>query len=103
MLLSAVVARGPVGVEEHPQPCRGASLSSEPEGKEILQTVSGILPTVAAKFQPLVTTQLPLDPSASLLNAFTLPWSHCVRLMTALPDAGTLRREILATKHALET
>jgi predicted nuclease of restriction endonuclease-like (RecB) superfamily len=44
------------------------------------------LPTPSAKLQPLVPTQLPLDPSASLLDAFPLPWSHYVRLMAVRDD-----------------
>src|SRR5262249_31599198 len=42
--------------------------------------------TPSAEFQPLVTTQVPLDPSASLLDAFPLPWSHYVRLMLVQDD-----------------
>jgi predicted nuclease of restriction endonuclease-like (RecB) superfamily len=36
--------------------------------------------------QPLVTTQLPLNPSTTLLDAFPLPWSHYVRLMSVKDD-----------------
>jgi predicted nuclease of restriction endonuclease-like (RecB) superfamily len=36
--------------------------------------------------QPLVPTQLPLNPTTSLLDAFPLPWSHYVRLMAVRDD-----------------
>jgi predicted nuclease of restriction endonuclease-like (RecB) superfamily len=52
---------------------------SSPSASEISQTLS-------AKLQPLITTQLPLDSSASLLDAFPLPWSHYVRLMAVRDD-----------------
>lgn len=42
--------------------------------------------TVSAELQPLVTTQLPLDPTISLLNTFPLSWSHYVRLMSVRDD-----------------
>jgi hypothetical protein len=42
--------------------------------------------TVSAQLQPLVTTQLPLNPSPALLDAFPLPWSHYVRLMSVKDD-----------------
>ena len=42
--------------------------------------------TPSAKLQPPVTTRLPLDPFASLLDAFPLPWSHYVRLMSVRDD-----------------
>ncbi len=47
--------------------------------KQIVQTLSGLL-------QPLVSAQLPFDPSAALLDAFPLPWSHYVRLMAVQDD-----------------
>jgi predicted nuclease of restriction endonuclease-like (RecB) superfamily len=71
---------------------------------EIRQTVSGTfqarvkcsletkelgdekLSTVSAKLQPLVGGQLPIDPTASLIDAFPLPWSHYVRLMSVQDD-----------------
>jgi predicted nuclease of restriction endonuclease-like (RecB) superfamily len=55
-----------------------STLSSEPAAE--------ISPTASAELQPLVRTQLPLDPSASLLDAFPLPWSHYVRLMSVKDD-----------------
>ncbi len=54
-----------------------STLSSE-SPDEIVQTVS-------AQLQPLVPTQLPLDPLASPFDIFPLPWSHYVRLMS-VPD-----------------
>jgi predicted nuclease of restriction endonuclease-like (RecB) superfamily len=55
-----------------------ATLSSEPDTPK--------LQTVSAKLQPVVPTQLPFNPSASLLDAFPLPWSHYVRLMSVEDD-----------------
>lgn len=42
--------------------------------------------TLSAELHPLVPTHLPLDPSASLLDVFPLPWSHYVRLMSVRDD-----------------
>jgi predicted nuclease of restriction endonuclease-like (RecB) superfamily len=42
--------------------------------------------TLSSKLQPLVATQLPLDPSASLLDAFPLSWSQYVQLMSVEDD-----------------
>jgi hypothetical protein len=44
------------------------------------------LQTASAILQPLVPTQLPLEPTASLLDAFPLPWSHYIRLMAVRDD-----------------
>jgi predicted nuclease of restriction endonuclease-like (RecB) superfamily len=44
------------------------------------------LQTLSAKLQPLVPNQLPLNPSASLVDAFPLSWSHYVRLMSVDDD-----------------
>ena len=41
--------------------------------------------TLSAVLQPLISTQLPLDPSFSPFDVFPLPWSHYVRLMS-VPD-----------------
>jgi len=54
---------------------------------EKAQTVSALsgddkTQTLSTKLQPLVATQLPLDPTASLVDAFPLPWSPYVRLMS---------------------
>jgi hypothetical protein len=38
------------------------------------------------QYNNLVPAQLPLDPTASLLNDFRLPWSHDVRLMAVRDD-----------------
>jgi predicted nuclease of restriction endonuclease-like (RecB) superfamily len=43
------------------------------------------LSTVSAILQPLASTPLTPDPAAPLTNAFPLPWSHYVRLMS-VPD-----------------
>ena len=53
--------------------------TSAESGTQIPQTVPAELPTPA-------TTQLPLDPTASLVDAFTLPWSHYVQLMSVEDD-----------------
>jgi predicted nuclease of restriction endonuclease-like (RecB) superfamily len=42
--------------------------------------------TVSAQLQPLVGKQFPLELSPSLLDAFPLPWSHYVRLMSVRDD-----------------
>jgi predicted nuclease of restriction endonuclease-like (RecB) superfamily len=52
-----------------------------------LPTVSAIsdaekLSTPSAILQPLVPNRLPLAPPPSLVDAFPLPWSHYVRLMS---------------------
>jgi predicted nuclease of restriction endonuclease-like (RecB) superfamily len=64
------------------------------------QTSSRKLQTLSAQFQPLVPTQLPLDPSASLLDAFPLPWSHYVRLMSVRDDFARWFYEDEAIKGA---
>jgi predicted nuclease of restriction endonuclease-like (RecB) superfamily len=55
-----------------------ASLPEESQNKK-LQTVSAIL-------QTLVTTGLPPDPTVAMVDAFPLPWSHYVRLMSVQDD-----------------
>jgi predicted nuclease of restriction endonuclease-like (RecB) superfamily len=64
------------------------SSQSSPEKLPTVGTISDaeISPTLSAKLQPLVPTQLPLNPSALLLDAFPLPWSHYVRLMSVKDD-----------------
>ena len=47
-----------------------------------------------------MATQLPLDPSASLLDAFPLPWSHYVRLMSVKDDFARWFYEDEAIKGA---
>jgi predicted nuclease of restriction endonuclease-like (RecB) superfamily len=59
-----------------------------------------ISPTPSAKLQPLVTTQFPLDPTASLLDAFPLPWSHYVRLMSVQEDFARFFYEVEAIRGA---
>jgi hypothetical protein len=44
------------------------------------------LRTPSAELQPPAATQLPLDPTTTLLDAFPLPWSHYVRLMAVKDD-----------------
>jgi predicted nuclease of restriction endonuclease-like (RecB) superfamily len=56
--------------------------------------------TLSAKLQPLVATQVPLDLSASLLDAFPLPWSHYVRLMSVRDDFARWFYEDEAIKGA---
>jgi predicted nuclease of restriction endonuclease-like (RecB) superfamily len=43
-------------------------------------------PTPSAESQTLVSISAPLDPSASPADAFPLPWSHYVRLMSVKDD-----------------
>ena len=45
-----------------------------------------ISPTPSAKLQLLGNNQVPLDPTAALVDAFPLPWSHYVRLMAVNDD-----------------
>ncbi len=42
--------------------------------------------TVSAKLQPIVLNQLAPDPTAPLVDAFPLPWSHYVRLLSVKDD-----------------
>jgi predicted nuclease of restriction endonuclease-like (RecB) superfamily len=44
------------------------------------------LQTVSAKLQPLAPTALPPDPTTVVVDAFPLPWSHYVRLMSVRDD-----------------
>ncbi len=65
--------------------------SGKMQARAKCQTVSGKTAapkpqTPSAELQPSITTQLPLDPSASLLDVFPLPWSHYVRLMSVRDD-----------------
>jgi predicted nuclease of restriction endonuclease-like (RecB) superfamily len=68
--------------------CPTVSSESVPEKLQTLSAISGaeISPTLSAKLQPLVPTQLPIDLSASPLDVFSLPWSHYVRLMSVKDD-----------------
>jgi predicted nuclease of restriction endonuclease-like (RecB) superfamily len=50
------------------------------------ESAAPISQTVSSKLQTLVPTQLPLSPTASLLDTFPLSWSHYVRLMSVDDD-----------------
>jgi predicted nuclease of restriction endonuclease-like (RecB) superfamily len=65
--------------------------SAKLEARVKCPTVSGVsedqsVAAASAQSQPLTAPALALDPSASVLDAFPLPWSHYVRLMAVKDD-----------------
>jgi hypothetical protein len=50
------------------------------------ESVGAIVQTPSAQLQPLGDMQLPLDPSASLRDAFPLSWSHYILFMSVKDD-----------------